>query len=408
MASMNWRLIAACGLAVSLAGVPARAADAGAADAAQRCYASVSAGAIDFEGDESVDDGAIYSVRLGKDCTEDWSMEFGLDVVPFLTQSWRTEWDTRQRISRLQENAGTDSTWSMRFVVDGLYHFTRWEKFDPFLAVGGGLIWYADDFDHQYEGMVEGGAGCFYHLGDHWALRADARALVAGADTEANSTLTFGFAYSPGRASGSTVIVPPPAVKIVDSDGDGIADAEESAKTMTDPLNADSDFDGLSDGDELHKYMTDPRKRDTDGGGVYDGHEVIEDLSDPKAAGDDLRFFELRISFDPGDWKIKSEYYSEIAVIGKLLRDNPAAKVRIEGHMDRLLNSSERKIKDLTEKRADAVRDYLTENWKIAKSRMTAVGYGSSRPKSVNDPVKGSAENRRIEIYIRGAPAPIK
>ena len=38
-------------------------------------------------------------------------MEFGLDVAPFLTQSWRTEWDTRERISRLQENAGTDSTW---------------------------------------------------------------------------------------------------------------------------------------------------------------------------------------------------------------------------------------------------------------------------------------------------------
>lgn len=59
----------------------------------------------------------------------------------------------------------------------------------------------------------------------------------------------------------------------LDSDGDGLTDAEE--KTLgTDPKNPDTDGDGLSDRDEVKIYHTDPLKKDTDGDGVSDGDEV--------------------------------------------------------------------------------------------------------------------------------------
>jgi flagellar motor protein MotB len=35
--------------------------------------------------------------------------------------------------------------------------------------------------------------------------------------------------------------------------------------------------------------------------------------------------------------------------------------------------------------------------------RLSAVGYGYSRPKVQPDLVNGNPENRRVEIYIRGA-----
>lgn len=66
----------------------------------------------------------------------------------------------------------------------------------------------------------------------------------------------------------------------VDTDGDGLTDAEE-AELGTDPMNADTDGDGLTDGDEVNNYGTDPLKADTDGDGLNDGAEVNSHGTDP-------------------------------------------------------------------------------------------------------------------------------
>jgi len=59
-----------------------------------------------------------------------------------------------------------------------------------------------------------------------------------------------------------------------DSDGDGLNDKEEIFTYHTDPLNADSDGDGLNDGAEVKTYKTDPLNADSDGDGLKDGEEV--------------------------------------------------------------------------------------------------------------------------------------
>ena len=59
----------------------------------------------------------------------------------------------------------------------------------------------------------------------------------------------------------------------IDSDNDGLTDAEEAA-LGTDPLNPDSDGDGLNDGEEVKTYGTDPLNPDTDSDGFNDGEEV--------------------------------------------------------------------------------------------------------------------------------------
>jgi len=78
-----------------------------------------------------------------------------------------------------------------------------------------------------------------------------------------------------------------PAVqKPVDTDGDGLTDAQE-AKLGTNPNKADTDGDRLSDGDEVNKYKTDPLKADTDGDGLSDGDEVLSHGTDPLKADTD-------------------------------------------------------------------------------------------------------------------------
>jgi len=68
---------------------------------------------------------------------------------------------------------------------------------------------------------------------------------------------------------------------VADSDGDGVADADEVNIYGTDASVWDTDGDGVSDGDELFVYNTDALVWDTDGDGVGDGDEVLTFGTDP-------------------------------------------------------------------------------------------------------------------------------
>ena len=75
----------------------------------------------------------------------------------------------------------------------------------------------------------------------------------------------------------------------IDSDGDGLTDAEE-ARLGTDPHNPDTDRDGLTDYDEVRRG-TSPTLSDTDGDTLLDGQEAFgcSDPRKPDTDGDGLR-----------------------------------------------------------------------------------------------------------------------
>jgi Bacterial TSP3 repeat len=79
----------------------------------------------------------------------------------------------------------------------------------------------------------------------------------------------------------NVIYTPAAPVDDVDSDGDGLSDAQE-ATLGTDPANPDSDEDGLLDGAEV-TAGTDPTLYDTDGDGFGDNAEVANgtDPNDP-------------------------------------------------------------------------------------------------------------------------------
>ena len=65
----------------------------------------------------------------------------------------------------------------------------------------------------------------------------------------------------------------PPTSPNKDSDGDGLADSDETLITGTDPNNKDSDGDGLGDGVEVVNRMN-PLDADMDNDGMKDGAEI--------------------------------------------------------------------------------------------------------------------------------------
>ncbi len=81
----------------------------------------------------------------------------------------------------------------------------------------------------------------------------------------------------------SPSITPPADNTPVDTDGDGLSDAQENT-LGTDPKNSDTDADGLFDGEEVKIYKTDPLNPDTDGDTFNDGQEVHNGYN-PKGSG---------------------------------------------------------------------------------------------------------------------------
>ena len=71
--------------------------------------------------------------------------------------------------------------------------------------------------------------------------------------------------------------------------------------------------------------------------------------------------------------------------------------ISVEGHTDNV--GSVEYNQNLSERRAYSVKDYLASQG-LPGSRVTAVGYGETRPKASNDTPEGRQLNRRVEIHI--------
>lgn len=412
-------LVVALVAVVSLTGVVQAAGD---SDLFQEHPWSLSAGGgfITREGDEAVKDSGFLQLKLGYDFSPRWTFEVDLDIMPNL--EYNTFSYDKYQIS--------NDTWGVRSGFDVLFHLrnTKDLHFDPYLSAGVGFNVYGEDLgDGEFVPCVPVGIGLFWHFNDVWALRGDAR-YEAFAIESGRFASEFHQLYSVGvnYRFGANV---PPAFAVsggeIDSDGDGLLDSEEvtigtdpydpdtdkdgltdgeEVRTYkTDPLNPDTDWDGLKDGAEVLTYKTNPCDRDTDKGGVADGHEVIEDNTNPLDPKDDLQLFTLNIEFDYDKAVLKPQYFDKLDVIVKVLQRDPGATARIEGHADKRKTSKHEYNVRLSERRANAVLDYLVEVGGIDHTRLTYKGYGFTRPVAPNDTEENMQKNRRTEIYIRGS-----
>lgn len=88
--------------------------------------------------------------------------------------------------------------------------------------------------------------------------------------------------------------------------------------------------------------------------------------------------------------------------LSELLAGQSVKRVEIQGHMDSVGEAGAAVRQELSEKRAQAVNAWLTLHGGVPAARLTAKGYGRSRPIAENDTDLGRALNRRIEIAVEG------
>jgi OOP family OmpA-OmpF porin len=95
---------------------------------------------------------------------------------------------------------------------------------------------------------------------------------------------------------------------------------------------------------------------------------------------------------------------AELKKASDFVRKYRGAKVKLEGHTDS--KGTEEYNQKLSERRAEAVRQYLIREDACEKAMISATGYGELRPIAPNttkdgkDNPEGRAENRRVEILI--------
>lgn len=100
--------------------------------------------------------------------------------------------------------------------------------------------------------------------------------------------------------------------------------------------------------------------------------------------------------FDFNKAVIKQKYYGKLDQIVDDMKNDPSLKVEVQGYTDSI-GSAKYNMK-LSQRRANAVRNYLVKKGGISADRITAVGYGETRPVASNKTKEGRAKNRRVEI----------
>ena len=94
-------------------------------------------------------------------------------------------------------------------------------------------------------------------------------------------------------------------------------------------------------------------------------------MKNPKILKEDVHF-----DFDQSTLKPEAQTILKRNV--QMLKDNPKAKVRIAGYTS--ASGTEAYNQKLSERRADAVQEYLINEGVIAADRLSTIGYGKTNP----------------------------
>ncbi len=349
------------------------------------------------------------------------------------------------------------------YAVDGTIAYslknvlkTKW--FEPYLGIGGGYTW-VDDIG---AGTLNGTLGTKFWLSENFAFDIQTTFKNVFEDYETGNYPPTHFQHSAGLSftfggkdtDGDGVYdkddecVDVPGLKefngCPDTDGDGITDAKDDCPDtagtaefngcpdtdgdgVSDPkdecpteaglkeLNGcpDADGDGIADGKDGCPNEAGPAEnngcpyQDKDGDGVLDKDDNCPDVAGTVANNGcpevteeiqkTLNEYAKTILFDSGKSTIKEQSNAVLNDIVKILQEYPTAKFTVEGHTDSA--GSESSNQKLSDSRANAVKNYLVENG-VDQFRLSAVGYGESRPIASNKNRAGRAKNRRVEINL--------
>lgn len=107
----------------------------------------------------------------------------------------------------------------------------------------------------------------------------------------------------------------------------------------------------------------------------------------------------VSLEFEHGKADILPTMENDLSKLGNFMVDHPKAGLKISGHTDSFGREDTNKV--LSQTRADAIKTYLEDKFKVDASRIEAVGYGSSKPIIADEKSEADRQiNRRVEFEI--------
>lgn len=105
------------------------------------------------------------------------------------------------------------------------------------------------------------------------------------------------------------------------------------------------------------------------------------------------------LNFPSGKSDIKPQFFGLLSKLKNAFSEFSGCLITIEGHTDAI--GSDSVNQQLSEDRAEAVRQYIIANSNIPWDRIQAKGYGETHPVASNEKPEGQAKNRRIDVVIQ-------
>lgn len=105
------------------------------------------------------------------------------------------------------------------------------------------------------------------------------------------------------------------------------------------------------------------------------------------------------VKFEEGKARILTAMEPDLDNVLNFMVDHPKFNLKIAGHTD--TQGDRKKNLNLSQRRADAIKDYLMRKGQIDKDRIEAIGFGSNKPLIVNEKTEEDRrKNRRVEFEL--------
>lgn len=332
---------------------------------------TVGADRTSWDKDRDIKDSSGWLGAIGYRINDQW----GIEAMNVVTSS--------------EDSMSQDDIDTTRYHADVLYHFNANSNVQPYFVAGYGRNWMEAVTVDTWETAFNLGAGVKSYFSDNLILRGEMRALRGSDDGQVDLAMNVALSYLIRTGNGKPA--PVKAVGPSDADKDGVADTQDACpKTPIGVAVAsngcpfDTDKDGVPD--YLDKCpATEANLKVDETGCAIILREAVE--------------IKLQVLFDNNASAVKTQYYDEIGAVATFMKSYKGSVVEVQGFTDS--RGSESYNRNLSQRRADAVRTVLIQQFGVDPSRVSSVGYGEANPIADNETAVGRESNRRVVASIK-------
>jgi OOP family OmpA-OmpF porin len=278
-----------------------------------------------FDSNQNLNNAFMFGGRVGYNFTR----YFGIEVAGEYIHTSVGD-TTKRNATEGQFNGSADKVDTLFYHVDAVYNIIPTGRFNPFIEAGIGGAHYSPTISHGDMPLFNVGIGAKYWFTDHIALRFDVEDNIVTEifqETYHNLGVTLGVVF----AFGGSKPAPEPVAK-------------EKEKVVI--------------------LASEPKAEE----------KVIVAAAEPAVVI--LAFEDIHFDLDKSTLKPEAQTILKRSI--QLLKDNPNAQIRVAGYTS--ASGTEAYNQKLSERRANAVRDYLINEGIIAPDRLTIIGYGERHP----------------------------